>query len=103
MSSVYRNIKVRCPVSVKLDGDESRDLHCLPDPGDPANDLGQRCNGHVDFCRMRFDEFTFPGTHNAGTGQGSRLADCFFKNQDLDIKEQLDFGIRFFDLDVVYR
>ena len=26
-----------------------------------------------------------------------------FQNQDLNLKEQLDFGIRFFDFDIIYR
>ena len=31
------------------------------------------------------------------------LIRCASKNQDLSITEQLDFGIRFFDLDTIYR
>ncbi len=61
------------------------------------------CNGSPRFCALRFDEFTFGGTHNSGTGEASRQLNCFFKNQDLDIREQLDLGIRFFDLDVIHR
>ena len=52
---------------------------------------------------MRFNEFTFPGAHNAGTGQMDYPnLRCFYKNQDLNVREMLDFGIRFFDLDVIY-
>ena len=27
---------------------------------------------------------------------------CLYKNQDLTVREQLDFGIRFLDLDIIY-
>ena len=30
------------------------------------------------------------------------MAGCLSKNQDMNIVEQLEFGIRFFDLDVIY-
>ena len=30
---------------------------------------GRWCNGASEFCNLRVDEFLWPGTHNAGTGQ----------------------------------
>ena len=65
--------------------------------------LDRVCNGSPRFCHLHFDEFTFTGTHNSGTREASRNLNCFFKNQDLSIREQLDLGIRFFDLDIIYR
>ena len=65
--------------------------------------LEKSCNGHPDFCKLRFDQFVFPGSHNAGTGQSDGLFTCFFKNHDLNIREQLDFGLRFFDIDTTFR
>jgi len=60
------------------------------------------CNGQQEFCVLRFDQFLFPGSHNSGTGQSEGNYKCAYKNQDLNILEQLEFGIRFFDLDVIY-
>ena len=66
---------------------------------------------------LRFDQFLFAGSHNSGTGQAKGSFQCAFKNQDLDITEQLEFGIRyctvlyctllefgirFFDIDVIF-
>ena len=61
------------------------------------------CNGSQEFCDLRFDQFLFPGTHNSGTGQKKGVFQCSSKNQDLTISQQLDFGIRFFDLDIINR
>ena len=69
------------------------------------------------------------GAHNAGTGQSEGMLRCASKNQvllegkskylffqylwksndmifelqDLNVTEQLEFGIRYFDIDVIYR
>ena len=97
--SVPTKIKFECPVGVKLDNSETFVAECI---GIPVNDAPV-CNGHTDFCSLPFDRATFGGSHNAGTGLAKRPLDCFFKNQDLNIMEQLDLGIRFFDIDVIYR
>ena len=56
-----------------------------------------------EFCDIPFNEFTFPGAHNSGTGQmDDPNFPCLYKNQDLTVREQLDFGIRFLDLDIIY-
>ena len=60
------------------------------------------CNGRTEFCKLNFQQFLFPGSHNSGTGQKTGSFKCAFKNQDLDIVEQLEFGIRFFDIDVIF-
>ena len=63
----------------------------------------EACNGRKQFCEKKFNKFTFPGAHNAGTGQKDNPNfSCFYKNHDLNVREQLDFGLRFLDLDVIY-
>jgi hypothetical protein len=65
------------------------------------------CNGLPYLCERRFDEVTFPGNHNAGSGAGGFLHDCgghiasscLWRNQGKTITEQLEFGIRYFDID----
>lgn len=57
---------------------------------------------------MRFDQFTFPGSHSAGSGfdgpprlcTGIDANECIFRNQDRSITEQLGLGIRYLSLDV---
>ena len=68
------------------------------------------CNGLPDLCGLKFDQVTLPGTHNAGAGfdgplrqcSGGEFSDCLFRNQGLNFKEQLELGIRFFDIDTCY-
>ena len=95
-----------CQIGVRLDYTSHYETHCRlfnSTPGsNDTNYLGFDCNGHQDFCWLRFDQVLFPGTHNSGTGQREGLARCASKNQDMDIIQQLEFGIRFFDLDVIY-
>ena len=93
--------KFFCPVGVKLDGRKTHEVQCIKI--EPSEEEKNGCNGHADFCRLPFDKAAFAGSHNAGTGMASRPLDCFFSNQDLSIREQLDLGIRFFDIDVIYR
>ena len=75
----------------------------IPADAAGAGGLSSSCNGSPAFCALPYNETTFPGSHNAGTGEESRNLDCAFKNHDLDIWEQLDLGIRFFDFDIIYR
>ncbi len=96
-----RNHLYNCRIGVKLDHSEEKTVTCRREAVDLGGNLP--CNGNRAFCRRRFDDFTFPGSHNAGTGQSDyRLLACASKNQDLDVSGQLDFGIRFFDFDVIY-
>lgn len=88
-----------CPIGQKLDDDESFQTTCVETIQDLPDD---HCNGHPGFCDLTYDQFTFPGAHNAGTGQHSSITNCALRNHDLNIQEQLDFGLRFFDFDVIY-
>ena len=56
----------------------------------------------MQFCSLTFNQFTFAGAHNAGTGLSSNKFDCMVTNHDLNFEEMLDFGIRYFDIDVKY-
>ncbi|XP_064622782.1 uncharacterized protein LOC135484986 [Lineus longissimus] len=66
-----------------------------------------RCNGHEGLCNLRFDKVTFPGTHNSGANRVMKYGgwpyfpalSCMYRNQDYTFTRQLDFGIRFFDID----
>ena len=89
-----------CEVRVRLDYSNSHSTLCHHSPSNLLP--GLVCNGRTEFCRMRFDQFLFPGAHNAGTGQRKGSFACAFKNQDLNIEEQLEFGIRFFDIDIIF-
>ena len=117
-------MKVIPRVGVKLDGDDERTFSCRREEIDRGDGLLEPCNGHSDFCSLNFANFTFAGTHNAGTGQSDYpILHCAAKNQvvlilpidighgsfmgpdpfqDLDVSDQLDFGIRFFDFDIIY-
>ena len=88
-----------------LDHDESATATCNRTMAEPYQYLDKTCNGNESFCNLKFNEFTFPGTHNSGTGMKRTVwvADCHYKNQDLDMTEMLDFGIRFFDFDTKYK
>ncbi|XP_064623075.1 uncharacterized protein LOC135485195 [Lineus longissimus] len=75
---------------------------------DPSNhffDKTERCNGHAGLCKLKFNKVTFPGTHNSGSnrvmkyGSGIPALSCLYRNQDYTFTAQLDFGIRFFDID----
>jgi len=80
------------------------------------------CNGLPYLCEKGFDEVTFPGNHNSGSGAGNFCGDphpdclrycqdtscewwtcassCWYRNQGKTITGQLEFGIRYFDIDV---
>ncbi|XP_070176443.1 uncharacterized protein [Littorina saxatilis] len=59
------------------------------------------CNGDERFCRLRFDQMTMAGSHNAGSGfdGGFGFLSCWVRNQYLSVLEQLRFGVRFLDVD----
>ena len=116
----------RCEVGVRLDYSQSHTATCTevwqpgPSPGSspgpspgpspgtspgsssPSPSPPELCNGRAEFCQLGFDQFLFPGSHNAGTGQTEGSFACAFKNQDLNIEEQLELGIRFFDIDIIF-
>ncbi|MBC8452887.1 MAG: hypothetical protein H8D69_00275 [Chloroflexi bacterium] len=57
------------------------------------------CNGRIDLCDVRFDEVTFVATHNSM----SNSADGWlFPNQDQNIRQQLEDGVRAFLIDTHY-
>ena len=95
----------KCSIQEKLDHDQSATATCNRTMAEPYQYLDKTCNGNESFCKLKFNEFTFPGTHNSGTGMKRTVwvADCHYKNQDLDLTEMLDFGIRFFDFDTKYK
>ena len=96
-------LSFQCDVKTKLDHESNLNTTCMKTT-EPYPDLDKTCNGDERFCQLKFNEFTFPGTHNSGTGllRTVWLLDCNVKNQDLNITEMLDFGIRFFDIDTKY-
>ena len=101
----YRNLGLsfQCNIGKKLDHDESTTVDCIKTRAEPDKNLDKTCNGDQKFCKIRFNKFTFPGTHNSGTGMKSVSNGCFLENQDLRMTEMLDFGIRFFDFDTKFR
>ena len=67
------------------------------------------CNGHPSYCYLRVDQFTFPGSHSAGSGfngdltacnSAEQVSQCVFRNQNLSIYNQLNIGIRYLSIDV---
>ena len=97
-----QNIFWNCPVNERLDHQENYRTRCTLRLLHQTHDHRTVCNGRPEFCDLRLDQFLFPGSHNSGTGQSSGSFQCAFKNQDLDIVEQLEFGIRFFDVDTIF-
>lgn len=69
-----------------------------------------KCNGLTNLCDLRIDQATFPGAHNAGSGFdgalyreiGTPVPSCTWRNQEETFDGQLEFGIRFFDIDTCY-
>lgn len=95
-------VQQTCLVNEKLDGRSEKTVTCILER---RFSEGSECNGHSSFCTLSFDQFTFAGSHNAGTGMGSagtRAFNCALKNHDLTITEQLDLGLRFLDFDVIF-
>ena len=68
------------------------------------------CNGLPDLCDLQINQATFPGTHNSGSGFDGLLRywsdglvpSCFYRNQGKSFTDQLNFGIRYFDIDTCY-
>ena len=109
-SQRYLRLSFQCDVKMKLDHESTLNTPCEK-TAEPYPDLDKTCNGDEQFCQLKFNEFTFPGTHNSGTGllrtvlvsnYTVSMLNCHVKNQDLNITEMLDFGIRFFDIDTKY-
>ena len=69
-----------------------------------------KCNGLKDLYDLKFDQMTFAGSHNAGSGfdgllrywSGGTVSSCFYRNHGLSFDKQLDFGVRFFDVDICW-
>ena len=69
-----------------------------------------KCNGLEDLCDLRLDQITLPGSHNAGSGfdgklyywSGAIAASCSYRNHGKSFSQQLEFGIRYFDIDTCY-
>ena len=55
------------------------------------------CNGHTELCSLRYDEVTYPGTHNA---MSSSSDGWMFPYQDASMRSQLEDGVRVFLIDV---
>ena len=99
-SRMHHGTRFVCKVDKKLDHEESHTVQCKQYLNRQS---GTKCNGNKGFCGLKFNEVTFAGAHNAGTGMLSQLmADCYVTNHDLNVTELLDFGIRFFDFDNKY-
>ena len=66
--------------------------------------------GRQDLCELRYNQVTWPGTHNSGSGfngdlifpNGLSADDCDYRNQNLNYTAQLEFGIRWFDIDLCW-
>lgn len=103
LHSWHQSFGFYCSVETRLDYTSEHITQCelrQTEQWEEEQEFG--CNGRPEFCHLRFDQFLFPGTHNSGTGESEGSYKCAYKNQDLDIIEQLEFGIRFFDIDVIY-
>ena len=97
-----------CVVGTKLDDTDSVNVTCTEKVevgwyNQTTND-DKICMGRSEFCNHKVNNFSFAGAHNSGTGMSGSIKplECLFKNHDLTIPEQLDFGIRFLDFDVRY-
>ena len=69
------------------------------------------CNGLNDLCDLKINQATFPGSHNAGSGfdghlhylGGGLVFSCWYRNQRKSFIDQLNTGIRYFDIDTCYK
>ena len=69
-----------------------------------------QCNGMEGLCGLRVNEVTFPGTHNSYSGINSHLKfpsgvlapSRLWRNQWYGIEWQLNYGIRYFDIDTCW-
>ena len=61
------------------------------------------CNGDKRFCKLRYDQITFAGTHNSASGADFRFREddfterCSIADQTTSLQQQLQDGIRFFE------
>ena len=81
-----------CVVETKLDNSESVTVNCVPnvetDWNTPlSNNDGKNCMGKPEFCNVKFNQFSFAGSHNAGTGMSGSIKpiECLYKNHDLNL------------------
>jgi len=73
------------------------------------------CNGKGDFCDLPFTKYTFAGSHNANAYdltlpdiikediplvEVNNILRGYYENHDLDLRQQLNFGIRAFMVDL---
>ena len=106
--SLRHKNELLCIIDRKLDNSESVTVNCAPKEENKelvAIEHDENvCMGKKEFCNVKINHFSFAGSHNSGTGMSGSIkpVECLFKNHDLTIQEQLDFGIRFFDTDVAY-
>ncbi|XP_031564690.1 uncharacterized protein LOC116300067 [Actinia tenebrosa] len=69
-----------------------------------------KCNGMEELCELRLNQVTLPGTHNSGSGFNGHLyhwgggiaGSSLWRNQQWSFTRQLDYGIRYFDIDTCY-
>lgn len=94
-------------LSVSCDKDSDQSLLDSADPTDASYDPVFNADGGFvityGMLKRRFNEITFPGTHNSFAGVGANWTEGTCKNQGMTISEQLENGIRYieFDLDNV--
>jgi hypothetical protein len=75
-------------------------------PGVPRGPDERICNGLPYMCEMPFDEVVFPGNHNAGAHNlkwcsgGGGVPDCSWQNHGVTPTTQINYGIRYFDIDM---
>lgn len=65
-----------------------------------VTEIPETCNGYEELCERRFDEVTFPGTHNSMSVAEEKWA---APNQQYSIERQLEDGIRVMMLDVYFQ
>ena len=70
-----------------------------------ANDIYQseKCAGDARFCRLKYNQATFAGTHNSASGADERFKTndfterCNVADQTSSLEKQLESGIRYFE------
>src|SRR5690554_2078143 len=65
-----------------------------------VTEIPETCNGYEELCERRFDEVTFPGTHNSMSVAEEKWG---APNQQYSIERQLEDGIRVMMLDVYFQ
>lgn len=62
----------------------------------------------AELCELKFNQVSFVGTHNSGSGfdgslrgcEGQLAPDCIWRQQNLNITAQLNLGVRFLEVDL---